>query len=301
MEVTAILVTYNSGFIIEKSLAPLLTSPEIGRIIIVDNFSADDTCDVISRSFPDVEIIRNNVNAGFGRANNAALEKVTTPYALIINPDAFLDDGALAKLVGAAQTYTDAAILAPQQRDVSGEISDTYRPDIFTYNSNRRCYRKFDEAEGNVCSLSFITGAIWLLNMAHLKKTGFYDPAFFLYYEDDDLCIRCRNAGYSAITVSDAWATHMMNSSCGIPATQAEIRMATRRKQTHIQYSRLQLEEKYKGRIAAGWLAARLAPEYAIRLVVCRILGQMIRYNYFIGRLKAISLFSLGYSLHQTQ
>lgn len=84
--ITAILVAYNNEPVIGDALACLMAEPKIVRILMVDNCSTDDTIELIRRDYPNVEIIENPRNIGFGPAANVALEKVTTPYALVAEP-----------------------------------------------------------------------------------------------------------------------------------------------------------------------------------------------------------------------
>src|ERR1700760_2367020 len=113
-DVTAILVTYNSADVIGAALDCLKREARIGQVIVVDNASIDDTCAVAARHCPDAVLIRSEKNLGFGAGNNLALERVKTAFALLVNPDALLREGALAALLEAACRYPDAGILAPQ-------------------------------------------------------------------------------------------------------------------------------------------------------------------------------------------
>src|SRR5262245_27299163 len=122
MSVTAILVTYNSADVVANALAALLAEPLVEKLIVVDNCSRDGTRELIRREFPKVTLIENPNNDGFGCANNIALEKVSTSYALLVNPDAVLAPGAVEKLLDAAAEYSDAAILAPALYDESGAL-----------------------------------------------------------------------------------------------------------------------------------------------------------------------------------
>src|SRR4029079_7424608 len=91
----------------------LAGDPQIASVIVVDNCSSDNTRTVIKHEFPQVTIIANPQNEGYGRACNIGLEKVTTPYAILVNPDAVLKPGATQALLDASARYNDAALLAP--------------------------------------------------------------------------------------------------------------------------------------------------------------------------------------------
>lgn len=197
--VTAVLVTYDSARVIGKALERL---PADVDTIVVDNGSSDDTVTRVRRDFPRVRCIELDRNVGFGRANNAALEQVETPFALLLNPDCVADSEMLAGLVEAAQRYPNAALLAPRLYDAPGRIGLCYRPRF-----DQPQPREIKDPEGDVCT-EFLTGAAMMLRMSVFREVGFFDPWIFLYMEDDDLCLRVRAAGYSLVLVHDATVVH---------------------------------------------------------------------------------------------
>lgn len=231
--VTVIMVTYNSRHVLEHSLPPLRG---VRRVILVDNASQDGTLDEVARLLPQAQVVRNSVNVGFGRANNIGLGMVTTAYALLLNPDCVLSPGALDQLLEAAQRYPDAAILAPKVFLAPGRVGTSFRPFFF-----RRQPGTFLEPEGDVCA-DWLIGAAMLLNMAHMRSIGFFDPWFFLFYEEEDLCLRVRQAGHAAILVSDAHVTHAGRRS-SLPSTRLTFRIVY-----CMTMSRLYITGKYVGR-----------------------------------------------------
>lgn len=239
--VTAILVTHNSAGVVGRAIASIADNPLIARIVVVDNASSDDTHAELRRDFPTIDIIDSKENLGFGRANNLALEQVKTPYALLLNPDAILHADALAELVNAFARYPDAAILAPQLRDEDDEIHESYKRSVFVREARRFPYH---EPAGDVCA-EFLSGAVWLMRMEAFRETGFFDPNIFLFYEDDDLCLRAHKAGHALVLVASAHATHLMGKSS--PHTREQVAF----RQYHLTCSRIYMEQKYHGRAAA--------------------------------------------------
>ena len=197
--ITPILVTYNSAKILPWSL-PALAAFE--QVIVVDNESHDDTVAIASAMLPQVKVIRAGRNLGFGRANNLGLAAVTTPYALLLNPDSQLQPGAMEALHAATQRYPDAAILAPVLYDAPGVVGEFFRGPF-------RLPRKAPRIvpDGDVCA-EFVTGAAMLINIAAMRRVGYFDPWFFLYLEDDDLCHRVRQSGQQIVVVHDAALEH---------------------------------------------------------------------------------------------
>ena len=281
--VTAILVAYNSAGIIGQALASLRGQPDIASVMVVDNCSADKTRDLVTRDFPNVKLLENDRNEGFGRANNRALATVTTPYALLINPDASLAQGALSALLAAAKRNPDAAIIAPMLYDEQGRPDHSYKRNVFEREKKRG---DFIIPSGDLCA-DFLSGAVWLLNMEAMKRIGFFDPAIFLYYEDDDLCLRARQAGYSLVLAHDAAAVHAKGASSGAPKPEVEFN-----RQKHMIWSRLYIEKKYRGEKAAKRLAARLRVAYFLKAICYGLSLNRRKRNRYRGRLAGISLSS---------
>jgi N-acetylglucosaminyl-diphospho-decaprenol L-rhamnosyltransferase len=256
--VTVVAVTYNSARILPKMLEPLRGLP---HLVIVDNASSDGTPEVAARIAPQATVLRAPRNLGFGRANNLALERVTTPFALLLNPDCVIQPEAIERLVAAAHRYPEAAILAPKLYDAPGKLGLCYRPGAFAPQP-----RELLDPAGDLCS-EFLTGAAMLLRMDAMRRVGFFDPWFFLYLEDDDLCLRTRRAGHALVLVNEATVLHGVRQSSA-PSAALDFRRAY-----CLTLSKLYLAKKHLGggralaeglRILAA--AALTLPLYALTL-----------------------------------
>jgi N-acetylglucosaminyl-diphospho-decaprenol L-rhamnosyltransferase len=272
-EFTAVVVIYNSGHCIPALSAGLASNADV---IFVDNASKDDSAEKIRDLFPHARVLVNEQNLGFGAANNRALAMVTTPYALLLNPDCLPSSTFLAGMLQAAENFPDAAIIAPHliRRDGSPELN--YRWPATHWVS------KGPKAEGPCC-VGFVCGAVMLLNMALMKDIGFFDETFFLYYEDEDLCQRVFLANKQIVLVPDVEITHLSRGSVKGPNP---LKSEFIRGYHHAQ-SKLVFESKYFGAADAvrlRWKTLLLAlltlvprlvllqPRYLARLVG-RIVG----------------------------
>jgi len=272
-DVTVISVTYNSAHCLPGLSEALKT---MKNVVIVDNASDDDIEAQLQIALPNATLIRNARNLGFGAANNRALETVTTPYALLLNPDCLPTSSFLTNMLQAAEIYPDAAIIAPHliRRDGSPEVS--YRWPATHWVS------KGPKAEGPCC-VGFVCGAVMLLNMAVMKKIGFFDETFFLYYEDEDLCQRVFLADQQIVLMPYVEITHLSRGSVKGPNP---LKSEFIRGYHHAQ-SKLVFESKYFGAADAfrlRWKTLLLAlltlvprllvpqPRYLARLVG-RIVG----------------------------
>ncbi len=196
--VTVIVVTYNSAHCL-PGLVPLLG--QCRHVIVSDNASQDDTLAQVQRQLPLATVLAHQRNLGFGAANNRALARVTTPFALLLNPDCELTAPQLQQLVIAAGHFPDAAVVAPHLTDARGRLEINYRWPSTSWSS------KGPGAQGPTC-VGFVCGAAMLFRMEAFAKTGFFDEQFFLYYEDDDICLRLFQARQQMIIVPQVQAVH---------------------------------------------------------------------------------------------
>lgn len=199
--VTAIVVSYDSAEVLPACLDAL--AAEGVPAIVVDNASGDASREVASAK--GARVIANARNEGYGRANNAGVAAATTPYVLIVNPDLELGRGAAAALVAAAGRYPDAGMLAPRIVEPSGRIFLQPRSLLSPDHLNRS--GAMIVPEGDAC-LPFLSGACLLIRRELFLALGGFDPAIFLFYEDDDLCRRMRDAGHALIHVHGGEARH---------------------------------------------------------------------------------------------
>ena len=196
--VTVIVVTYNSAHCL-MALDPLLR--HCPQVLVSDNASGDGTAQQAKALWPHAHVIEHARNLGFGAANNRALERVTTPFSLLLNPDCELSRGQLLQLLHSAAMWPEAAMVAPQLVDARTQPEINYRWPSTHWAS------RGPGASGPL-SVGFVCGAAMLLRMHVCQTTGFFDERFFLYYEDDDLCLRFFNAHLSMIIIPDIQAVH---------------------------------------------------------------------------------------------
>ena len=239
-DVTVVVVTYNSAHCLPGLSGGLET---MRNIIVVDNASDDDLQTQLTLTLPQASLLRNARNLGFGAANNRALAQVQTPYALLLNPDCLPTKEFLDGLLQAAADFPDAAILAPHLIRRNGTPEVSYRWPSTHWVS------RGPKADGPCC-VGFVCGAVMLLNMDVMKRIGFFDETFFLYYEDEDLCQRVFLAGQQIVLVPELEITHLSRGSVKGPNP---LKSEFIRGYHHAQ-SKLVFERKYFG----AALAARL-------------------------------------------
>jgi N-acetylglucosaminyl-diphospho-decaprenol L-rhamnosyltransferase len=197
-EVTVVIVTFNSAHCLPELGRHLVACP---HIIVVDNGSDDGCAQLALTHLPQAQVIALPTNLGFGAANNRALAKVKTPFALLLNPDCEITPEAIRRLLQTAHQWPDAAMVAPQLLQAHGAPEINYRWPHLLWHSQGPAV-----TDGPAC-VGFICGAAMLLRL-HAFGGHFFDEQFFLYYEDDDLCTRLFNQRQAMLIDPAATATH---------------------------------------------------------------------------------------------
>lgn len=261
--VTVITVTHNGGAVIGDMLASL---PAELPLVVVDNASQDDSLEIVGRHRPDAKVHRNSVGLGYGNAMNLGLKDIATEFALLINPDTIVNPGAIDRLVETADAYPDAALIGPKVLNPDGSVELSHDVEVH----KRKGYGRRDREtppEGPVCAES-LSGVVVLARMECLRAVQFFDREYFLYYEDDDLCMRMRRAGYSLVLEPAATFSHLGGGS--VPATAAY----HWEKFWHMSWSRLYYERKYRGGLSALRVVLADAPRFAMKaLGYCMVLN----------------------------
>jgi N-acetylglucosaminyl-diphospho-decaprenol L-rhamnosyltransferase len=205
-ELTAIVVSFNSAHVLQRCIEAL--HAQGAKVIVVDNASDDGSVTLAEKL--GAHVIRNTLNQGYGRANNQGIRAATTPYALIVNPDLVIEDGALAALMDAASRYPEAGIIAPTIKEPSGRIFFQPRSLLSKTLHNPRGVLHVPDFEA--CT-PFVSGACLLIKRDVFLAIGGFDENIFLFYEDDDLCRRMMDHGFHVIFVPQARALHLRGQS----------------------------------------------------------------------------------------
>ncbi|BDU15146.1 glycosyltransferase family 2 protein [Lysobacter auxotrophicus] len=236
-QVTVVSVTYKSARLAERMAATL--SP-FKHVVLVENGSLDRCPERMRELLPHATIIERRHNGGFGKASNEGAAVATTPFVLLLNPDCHVDEKAVATLVEALHRCPSAGIVAPQSWTGAGEPQMSYRHAFFEH-MPRSSYRVPDA----ICSAKWLHGCCLLIRADAFREIGGFDERFFLYYEDDDLCLRMRLAGFECLLEPAAHAVHAGGGSSGTSMRVAFI------KAYHYARSRHLAIRKYQGYPAA--------------------------------------------------
>jgi N-acetylglucosaminyl-diphospho-decaprenol L-rhamnosyltransferase len=200
LTVSVVIVSYNSGHVLAECLSCL---PKMVEIIVVDNNSADDSVDIARDHGATAISLPENV--GFGPACNLGARTASGAFVFFVNPDVKLDSGAIEELSSAAMRYPNAGVLAPRIVHADGS---TFCKDFSILCSPPANVSRPRRTPSGDCSVEMLLGAALFCRRDLFLELGGFDERIFLYFEDDDLCRRIRNAGWSLVHAHDAVARH---------------------------------------------------------------------------------------------
>ena len=228
--VSVVIVAHNTRAFIEQRLEALsVTSHEL---IVVDNASNDGTVDMVRARFPEVRLIELAENHGFGAASNEGMRIATGGYFLLLNPDAWpLGDG-IERLVECASRNARLGAAGPvlldgaKHHQVSAFGFPTRRwtgaPAVTTAGSPPaldRLLRLAASTSARIHSAEeprvFLVGAVLLLRREAVEDVGGFDPDFFMFNEDVDLCWRLWERGWTVEQCPEARFVHVGGGSTG--------------------------------------------------------------------------------------
>lgn len=275
--VTAVIVSYRSRRTIGACLESVRPSHDSGliRVRVVDNDSSDGTADYVRADFPWVELVEPGGNVGFGRGCNAGFEGADTPYTLFLNPDATLSEEALNTLIDFMESRPEVGMCAPSIREADGAMQVAgvlpTPAGLVREALGLRAYPVMREIEAGAepFRTNWLCGAILLVRSEVFRAVGGFDPRFFLYFEETDLCRNIMDAGFELWAVGQARAEH----ECGASTKQLGASMAEKCVSEHFYRSRFYYLTKHHGWLSAGLAELAVIPLLGLRTLVKRGLG----------------------------
>ena len=222
---SVVIVSFNTRDLLRQCLTSL--NEQSGgiqkEVFVVDNVSRDGSADMVEREFPDVELIRSDINLGFAAANNRAFRVAAGRYVVLLNSDAFLQAGALQRAtqhmdedqsigIGGARLLGRDGSPQPSGRLFPSPLNDLLSLSGLAggYPSSK-FFGRFDRTWANpeeAADVDWVPGAFSMIRRDALEKVGHFDENFFLYYEEVDLCRRMKKAGYRVRYWPDVVVVH---------------------------------------------------------------------------------------------
>ena len=205
-KLTVVIVSYNVRHYLEQCVVSVQRAAhDIDyELFVVDNNSCDDTVRYISRRFADeLTLIESQHNLGFARANNIAIRQSESEYVLLLNPDTFISEDSLRKVLEFMDAHPKAGGVGVKMYNSNGTVARESRRGLPTpwvsllkmMGCSRRYYLShlpWDEP----CQIEVMSGAFCMLRRSVLDSVGLLDKDFFMYGEDIDLSYRILKGGF---------------------------------------------------------------------------------------------------------
>lgn len=182
------------------------------EIIVIDNASRDGTCEQLQSEFPNVRVILNEANLGFGRATNQGIRVSVGRYVLLLNNDTLVLPETFNRLVEFMDSHPEAGICTPKVLNRDGTLQKQCRRsfatpwDLFCYFSglskvfpHSRLFARYlvtYQDENAIHTVDAVSGSCMLIRREVIDQIGLLDERFFAYQEDADYCFRAHKAGW---------------------------------------------------------------------------------------------------------
>jgi N-acetylglucosaminyl-diphospho-decaprenol L-rhamnosyltransferase len=225
--VAVVLVTYQS----ERDLAMCLGSleraagPHPLEVVVVDNASTDASVE-IARGYG-AKVLENHANLGLSRAINMGVAVTGAPWLLIANPDTWLSPGSLRRMLATGTSDPRIGCVGPHLANPDGSDYPTGRrfpsllmgslhaalAPVWPDNPATRRYHMAGVDRSRPLTVDWVSGACMLLRRQAFEEVGGFDPAYFMYFEEMDLCLRLHRAGWRVLFDPLAEVKHVVGGS----------------------------------------------------------------------------------------
>jgi GT2 family glycosyltransferase len=233
-----IMVTHNSA----DQVAESLTALRGWDVHVIDNASTDGTPTLITDGFPDVRLTARADNPGFAVAVNAALRAVRgADVVILVNPDCVVAPGTVEALVDYLADQPGVGVVGPRLLDAGGVTTVSAHPFESLASvvatrfgagllppalrrhlggrARRRTYAAGRDGSTAPLEVDWLSGACLAVRGDLLARTGGLDEAYFLYYEDEELCLQAHRHGVGVVLLPTVTARHVGGASSGLGAT----------------------------------------------------------------------------------
>ncbi|ACD90879.1 MAG: glycosyltransferase family 2 protein [Chlorobium limicola] len=224
--VTIVIVSYNTREILQNCLETLYrgSGSTDMEVFVVDNDSRDDSARMVHETFPQVRLIANSSNLGFAAANNQAFALAGGRYIILLNPDAYVGPTSIQNAVTFMDQNPRCGLCGGKIISPEGKLEPSARrfpsplSKLLTLSGlsgrfpgspilNRHEFGGF--AHDRPLEVDWVPGTFTIIRKKMLEEIGEFDERFFIYYEETDLCLRAKKAGWKIYFIPDAEVMHI--------------------------------------------------------------------------------------------
>lgn len=284
IDVSLIMVNRNTSDLLRNALISMkqATRHVAYEELIVDNASTDSSVAMVRDSFPGAQVIVNDHNQGFARANNQGFAQAHGRYFLLLNTDTIVHDNAVDLMVHYMDAHPEVGVVGPHLHHADGSTQVSIIPFRRLHHdvlliwgvvdwpllggiARRFVARRNTEAAAQSGPVDALMGACLLLRRKALEEVGVFDDDYFFTWEEIDLCWRLQEKGWLRVYLAEAEVTHFGGQSWKLLSTG----------QTAWMYEgRLRYYAKNHPRLQFTALRAATAAAAVVRLVPLRIAGK---------------------------
>ncbi len=226
------MVNYNTKDLTLEAVASVFSSIQdssfVVEVIVVDNASVDGSADAISERFPNITVVRSAENVGFGRGNNLGAEYATGDALFLLNTDTIVRPGAIEHLYATLVADSRRGIVGPFLENPDGSYQcsmqsfpTAWRTFCVFFWLDRIFPRRPLFADGMMThanpladhDVDVINGAAMMIRRDLFEKIGGFDPEYFMYFEEADLCMRVAKLGHTSHYTPGARVLHLISQS----------------------------------------------------------------------------------------
>ena len=214
---SVIIVSYNTENILRKALTHVYKQKffTLFEVIVVDNASRDNSCEMVRNEFPQVKLIRNPQNTGFAGGNNLGIKEAKGDYILLLNSDAYVFDDTFQQSINHMTQHPKTGIMGVQLICENGSPQPSAREfptpwkklKVMTgYDDVHPSFESYYDYYDDSTQLSpeprkvdWVPGTYFLIRREVVDEIGLLDENFFLYFEEVDYCFRAKKAGWNVV------------------------------------------------------------------------------------------------------
>ena len=203
MDVSIIIVSYNTADLTVACLESVFASRQVSyEVFVVDNASQDGSAGIVREKFPQVGLVANEANRGFGAANNQALRECRGRYVIFLNPDTTVEPDSFFRMAAYMEAHPEVGLAGPRVINPDGTRQDSA--------SDRYPGHRYGASDLGVLpgSIACVLGACQIASASLLREIGGFDEDFFPFGADQDICLRIRKRGFEIGFIDDAVIMH---------------------------------------------------------------------------------------------
>lgn len=222
MDVSVIIVNYNTRETTKKCLDSIFeyTKDILFEVILVDNASKDGSAEFFARDSR-INLIKSEINLGFGKANNLGLRYATGKYIFLLNSDTLLLNNAIKEFYDAHENMgknvaclgcilkAEDGVSENNSYGIFPSLSTTWHNILYLYFRWGTKSLKFDDGHSSDFRVDYIIGADLFIRREVIDHAGLFDPDFFMYFEESEMQFRYSKYGYESRIIRTPSIIHL--------------------------------------------------------------------------------------------